>query len=144
MKTTSTQSDLSPELLAIHVVEPGVRPGARAICCKIGKNVRFSTASLESYFFATWEPVAWDALLVAAAVEFADRTRHRPAHKWRRQFELRIPVHNPRLWNSSKVEASLRDALEFLTGDEWHFEFVARRKAVERPAQIQLSLSDSF
>jgi hypothetical protein len=78
MKTATAQSDLSPELLAVHVVEPGVRPGARAICCKIGANVQFSTASLESYFFATWEPVAWDALLVAAAVEFADRTKHRP------------------------------------------------------------------
>jgi len=103
--------------------------------------VEFSTASLESYFFAKWAPVAWDALLVAAAVEFADRTKSRPAYTWRRRFDLRIPVHNPRLWNSSKVESSLRDALEFLTGDEWQFEFVARKKDVERPAQIQLSLS---
>ena len=141
MKTADAQSELSSELLAVHVVEPGVRPRASAVCCKVGENVKFSTDSLESYFFATWEPVAWDALLVAAAVEFADRTKHRPAYVWRRHFELRIPVHNPRLWNSPKVEASLRDVLEFLTGDEWHFEFVARKKDVERPAQIQLSLN---
>ena len=97
MKTAAAQSELSSELLAVHVVEPGVRPRASAVCCKVGENVKFSTASLESYFFATWEPVAWDALLVAAAVEFADRTKHRPAYVWRRHFELRIPVHNPRL-----------------------------------------------
>jgi len=142
MKTAAAQSELSSEpWLAIHVVEPGVRPNASAVRCKIGENIAFSTDSLESYFLATWEPAAWDALLVAAAVEFADRTKNRPVYTWRRHFELRVPVHNPRLWNSSKVEASLRDALEFLTGDEWRFGFVGRKKDVERPAQIQLSLN---
>jgi 7-cyano-7-deazaguanine synthase in queuosine biosynthesis len=125
----------------IHVVEPGVRSGASALRCKIGENVKFTTVSLESYFFAKWAPDAWDALLVAAAVEFADHTKHRPAYTWRRHFALRIPVHHPRLWNSPKVENALRDALEFLTGDEWEFEFVARKKDVPRPAQPQLSLN---
>jgi 7-cyano-7-deazaguanine synthase in queuosine biosynthesis len=49
-------------------------------------------------------------------------------------------MHEPRLWRSSAVEGSLQDALEFLTGDEWRFEFVNRSKVVERPQQIQLSL----
>jgi hypothetical protein len=127
--------------MAVHVVEPGVRPGASALRCKIGENVTFSTDSLESYFFARWEPDAWDALLVAAAVEFADRTKHRPAYTWGRRFALRIPVHHPRLWNSPKVGNALREALEFLTGDEWEFEFVARKKDVARPGQSQLSLN---
>jgi len=141
MKTAAARPEpLSEPVLAIHVVEPGVRPAANALRCKIGENVEFSTASLESYFFARWEPDAWDALLVAAAVEFADKTKRRPAYTWRRHFQLLIPVHNPRLWNSSKVETALRDALEFLTGDEWRFEFVARKKDAERPGQIQLSL----
>lgn len=141
MKTATARTQpISEPDLAIHVVEPGVRPGASSVRCKIGENVEFSTASLESYFFARWEPVAWDALLVAAAVEFADRTKSRPAYTWGRNFELRIPVHNPGLWNSSKVETTLRDALEFLTGDQWRFEFVNRKKDVERPEQIQLSL----
>lgn len=141
MNTAAARSEALPEpSLTIHVVEPGVRPAGRALCCKIGENIQFSTASLESYFFARWEPVAWDALLVAAAVEFADKTKHRPAYTWQRYFALRIPVHNPRLWNSSPVNAPLRDALEFLTGDQWDFEFVARRKDVQRPEQIQLSL----
>lgn len=141
MKTATARFEpLSEPPLAIHVVEPGVRPGAYALRCKIGENVKFTMDSLESYFFARWEPDAWDALLVAAAVEFADRTKRRPAYTWRRHFALRIPVHNPRLWNSSKVETSLRDGLEFLTGDEWRFEFLARKKDAERPEQIQLNL----
>ena len=141
MKAAAARSEpLSEPVLAIHVVEPGVRAGTSALRCKIGEHVEFSTARLESYFFARWEPIAWDVLLVAAAVEFADKAERRPAYTWRRHFELRIPVHNPRLWNSSKVETSLRDALEFLSGDQWRFNFVARKKDAERPEQIQLSL----
>ena len=142
MKTAAARSEpLQAPVTAIHVVEPGVRLGANALRCKIGENIKFTMDSLESYFFARWEPDAWDALLVAAAVEFADRTKHRPAYTWQRHFALRIPVHHPRLWNSPKVQNALRDALEFLTGDEWEFEFVARKKDVPRPAQPQLSLN---
>ncbi len=142
MRTATARSEPLPApVTAVHVVEPGVRSGASALRCKIEENIEFSTESLESYFFARWQPDAWDALLVAAAVEFADRTKRRPAYTWRRHFFLRIPVHHPRLWNSSKVETSLRDALELLTGDEWRFEFVPRKKDVPRPQQIQLSLN---
>jgi hypothetical protein len=141
MRTANGHSEsLSEPVLAIHVFEPGVRPNSGSLRCKIGEHIEFSTASLESYFFARWEPVAWDALLVAAAVEFADRTKHRPAYTWRRHFMLRIPVHDPRLWNSALVETSLRDAVEFLTGDKWQFQFVARRKDATRPEQIPLRL----
>lgn len=140
MKTAAHTTSLSEPVTAIHVAEPGVRTPGSALRCKIGEQVEFSTGSLESYFFAKWEPVAWDALLVAAAVEFADRTKRRPAYTWRRSFEVHVPVHDPRHWSSPKVETTLRDALELLTGDAWRFEFVALRKQVERPAQIQFSL----
>ena len=141
MKTAAARTMSSSEpVIVIHVAEPGVCAASSALRCKIGEQVEFSSTSLESYFFAKWEPIAWDVLLVAAAVEFADRTKRRPAYTWRRFFELRVPVHDPRHWTSPKVETALRDALELLTGDAWRFEFVARRKQVERPAQVQLSL----
>ncbi|HXR75389.1 MAG TPA: 7-cyano-7-deazaguanine synthase [Bryobacteraceae bacterium] len=141
MKTAAAPA-ISPAVshLAIHVAERGVRTPASVLRCGIEDNVEFSTTSLQSYFFSRWDPIAWDALLVAAAVEFADKTQHRPIRLWRRSFDLRVPVHDPRLWNSSKVCATLRDALQFLTGDDWQFEFVARKRAVERPEQIPLSL----
>lgn len=140
MKTAAAPSMVSPAAVAVQVTEPGVRASKGTLRCNIGEHIEFSTASLESYFFAKWEPVAWDVLLLAAAVEFADRTKHRPSYTWRRHFEVRVPVHSPRHWSSAKVVTALRDALEFLTGDEWQFDFVARRKDVARPEQIQLSL----
>lgn len=141
MKTsTATSMSMPDPVVVVHIAEPGVRTYNNALRCKIGENVEFSTAGLESYFFAKWEPIAWDALLLAAAVEFADRTKRRPAYRWRRRFALRVPVHDPRHWSSTKIEAPLRGALEFLTGDEWRFEFIGRRKNAGRPQQIQLSL----
>ena len=140
MKTAAAPAMSSAPHVTVHVAEDGSRTSASVLRCAVGEQIQFSMSSLQSYFFARWEPIAWDALLVAAAVEFADKTQSRPARTWRRHFELRLPVHNPHHWNSTKVESALRDALEFLTGDEWSFEFVQRRRKIERPEQISLSL----
>jgi 7-cyano-7-deazaguanine synthase in queuosine biosynthesis len=110
------------------------------MACRIEREVEFSTESLESYFFAKWEPVAYDALLIAAAVEFADRTRRRPSFTWRREFDVLVPVHDPDRWNDGKVKKSLTDAVSFLTGDVWRFEFRKRKKDETQPQQSKLSL----
>ncbi len=65
--------------IRVDVVEAGARTPRSSLPCVIGQNLKFSTESMESYFFAQWEPVVYDALLVAAAVEYCDRTQRRPA-----------------------------------------------------------------
>lgn len=140
MKEKTNESSASRPCLAIHVTEPGVRTRKGSLSCQIGKHVEFSTASLESYFFAKWEPVAYDALLVAAAVEFGDKTQRRPAYTWQREFELRIPVDDPDRWNDRRVADALHDVLRFLTGDVWRIEFYGRRQPIAQPRQGQLSL----
>ncbi len=129
-----------PTCVAIHVAEPGVHTPKGLLRCEIEQNVKFSTASLESYFFARWEPVAYDALLVAAAVEFGDRTQRRAAYAWQREIELRIPVHDLDRWNATGVADALHDVLGFLTGDRWHLEFYGRARPAEQPHQRSLSL----
>jgi hypothetical protein len=140
MRTPSKESPSSVRGITIDVVEAGVRPRRGSVCCRIGKNVEFSTASLESYFFARWEPVAYDALLVAAAVEFGDRIRHRPAYSWQREIELRIPVHDLERWNNRQVVDSLHESLNFLTGDRWRIGFYQRQNPVNQPQQGMLCL----
>ena len=103
--------------------------------CGIGENLAFSTARMESYFFARWEPALYDALLVAAAVEFCDRTQRRPARGWGREFELRVPVHEPERWNRSDVLGALHEALSFLTGDRWRLRFYGRGQPQSAPVQ---------
>ena len=137
MKAQETPS--ARPLIAIQVAEPGIRTSKGALRCQIGSNVQFSTDSLESYFFARWDAVAYDALLVAAAVEFGDRTQRRPAYTWHREIELRIPVHDLDRWNDPGVSKALHDVLGFLTGDRWQIEFYRRSQPMNQPRQGLLS-----
>jgi hypothetical protein len=137
---TMDETATSIPSLSIHVCEQGTTTRRGALRCQIGREVEFSTSSLESYFFAKWEPTAYDALLIAAAVEFADRTKRRPSFTWRRDFELVIPVHDPDRWNDLTVRTSLADALTFLTGDVWRFKFQCRKNPAAPPRQSKLNL----
>jgi len=138
--TELTEIDLPTPSASVHVVEPGVRVRKGWLRCQIGDNIEFSTESLESYFFARWEPLAYEAMLVAAAAEFADKTLRRPSRMWRRDIALRIPVVNPDRWSDRSVSDSLHDVLNFLTGDSWHIEFYPRKQLMCAPQQSTLSL----
>jgi 7-cyano-7-deazaguanine synthase in queuosine biosynthesis len=127
-------------LIKVHIVEPGTPVRKSWMRCEIGKNVEFSTARLESYCIAKWDPMIYDALLVAAAVEFADKTQRRPSLSWQRELELVVPVHEPERWNEKPVSAALHDALSLLTGDRWQISFCERRQPLSPPNQGQFNL----
>jgi 7-cyano-7-deazaguanine synthase in queuosine biosynthesis len=143
-------SEIEPKtglpLVRVAVLEPGQRAPAKWTPCVIGaqKNLVFSTAQLESYCLSTWKPVIFDALLVAAAVEFCDRIQIRPALGWGRAIEIRIPVHELERWKRRDVHESLVDALNFLTGDRWTIIFVAREKPEAPPQQGQFEIPPSI
>ena len=129
--------------LRVHVAEPGARPVKGAVHCEIDRNLKFSTESLESYFFAEWKEEAYDALLLAAAVEFADKSRRRSSIDWRRSIALRVPVHDVERWQQPAVREALRDALEHLTGDSWDITFYGRKHCASKPRQSPLELPAS-
>lgn len=136
-----SESDIyTAPALKVHVLEPRAQARSHWTPCRIGNNVEFSTDKLESYCVATWEPVIYDSLLLAAAAEFADRTLKRPALSWRREFHLVIPVHEPARWNDKAVLNALLDALDFLTGDRWQIEFTARVAPLDEPKQQHFDL----
>lgn len=118
----------------VDVVEAGRAARRGAAACELGRNIRFSTEALEHYLFVAWEPVVFDVLLVAAAVEFCDKLVRRPQLTWRRSFALRVPVHDIDRWNATPTHSALIDALQFLTGDSWQIEFVARVKPEPSPS----------
>jgi hypothetical protein len=108
--------------------------------CRLGENISFTTARLESYCLSSWRPLVFDALVLAAAVEYCDRIRRRPAVGWGRDFKLRIPVHDLAHWNKPSLLETLHSALNFLTGDRWEVEFVARRHPESAPSQGHFDL----
>jgi 7-cyano-7-deazaguanine synthase in queuosine biosynthesis len=124
----------------VDVVEAGKRARQRRVKCEIGKNIQFSTVGLQSYFFADWSEIAVDLLLVAAAIEFCDRAKARPRLGWSRAFQLRIPVHDVSLWQDPRAVGALTSAINFLTGDLWAIDFVARTMPAERINEVALPL----
>lgn len=126
--------------MRVAVLEKGHRAPSTWEPCWIGDHLSFTTARLESYCLAAWRPLTFDVLLLAAAVEYCDRVLKRPALSWGREFEVRLPVHDPTHWTSREVTDSLHDALNFLTGDRWHLHFVARKKAEVAPSQGHFDL----
>src|ERR1700692_2586807 len=121
--------------IQVDVREEGGRARAGRIPCEIGTNLTFKTHNRAAYFFAKWEPVVFDLILLAASVEFCDRIQRRPALGWGRAFELRLPVHDPDVWNQKSVSDTMHEALELLTGDRWKITFIKRKKPASAPAQ---------
>lgn len=105
---------------------------------KLEDCLQFSTDGLESYSFSRWSPLVFDAMVVAAAIEFGDRVVKRPPHGWCRNISLRIPVHNPSHWNSPEILEALHEAIGFLTGDQWQISFKKRTSEVTSPKQPHL------
>jgi queuosine biosynthesis protein QueC len=126
--------------ISVEVVEAGTRARRGWVQCQISKNIEFNIEHLESFCFADWNPRVYDALLVAAAVEFADRTQRRPELTWQREISLRIPVDDPEHWSGKAVADALRDALFVLTGDQWDIGFYRRGRPLDAPHQWHFAL----
>ena len=79
---------------------------------------------------STLGPGASDLLDIIEAVGTADRLAPRPdatgaGQPWTRSLELTIGVRQPHLWRG--LSSSLEGLLEWLTDDEWQFDFAPRR-----------------
>jgi hypothetical protein len=131
--STDTRVNVNIPEIGIDVIEPGkcARKGRAAL--DMGLDFSFSTERLQSYAFAKWDPVIFDAMVVAAAVEYSDKIVKRPSTGWARRISLRLPVHDPKKWTAPSVATALQEALEFLTGDFWDLEFVHRSTRAPEP-----------
>jgi len=88
---------------------------------------------MQRYLLYSFPDRAWDYARIAAAVYAADRNIKRPSKKgndfWVRKLRLTLPVNEPDFWNLPYTIKLMTEALYFLTGDDWFFEFIgAQRK----------------
>lgn len=88
---------------------------------------RLLEISLEEFigFFGALPSSVCDLLLVASIVYVIDKCvrRSESEDQWTRDFEVRIPVNDPKSWN--RVASALNNALSFLSGDIWSISFRA-------------------
>src|SRR5262245_5208730 len=80
-------------------------------------------------FGESLSPLQADLLDIALACYVADRLTPRRNEKasrsfqWIRTFRLKMAVRVPEVWSSSEVKGDLLGLLQFLTDDNWDFEF---------------------
>jgi 7-cyano-7-deazaguanine synthase in queuosine biosynthesis len=80
-----------------------------------------------------------DLVRVAGAVYVADTVARRGwghgGTRPSRLIELVVEVSNADLWNSPGVQVTLKECLDFLSGDDWHLRFVADPRPRVREVQ---------
>ena len=96
---------------------------------KVGQRISFDPGILTSYCSKGSDPIYYDMLTLAAAVEYADRRKARRLNRRTRNFRVTIPVSKLHIWQQPRVRKLLYDALHHLTSDKWNFKFVESRAA---------------
>lgn len=92
--------------------------------CVVRQDLKIHPQGLQDFSAELLSCLEQDLVLVAGAIAFADRrVRRRRSSGWRREIQLSIPVSNPDSWSHRRVAVPLREAITFLTGDNWEFQF---------------------
>ncbi len=105
-----------------------------AICLQLNHhgpsaNVQLRIQELSDPLSGTLKGRAYDLVRIAAYVYAADQLVSRggdaDAHgdSWRRTFIMCLPVSEPDFWNQSTVCQMLKNALGFVSEDDWSFSF---------------------
>jgi hypothetical protein len=100
----------------------------KAAIAEIGNHIQFVPDILDTFDVKGFAAKHYDLMVLAAAIEFADRRWRRPA-SWLRNLHVTIPVIDHACWSRPEVQSSLRSAMNFLTGDSWRFTFVKAAEA---------------
>ena len=125
---------------SIDIIASDQKAREGCIKVKLGQHIIFDTEELEYFAFASWRPLVYDAMVVAASIEYADRIVLRPRSGWARRLSLSVPVNEYELWASPKVMNSLHNAIRFLTGDYWNISFKPTVDSLRPGRRTPLSL----
>ncbi len=99
--------------------------------CVIGRDLKIDLQALQDYCARLLSETEHDLVVLCGAVMYADRmVPRRRASGWPRDLEVTLPVNVPEAWRQPEVMAALVDALEFVSGDHWRFNFVVGAERV--------------
>lgn len=106
---------------------------------KLGEHARIKTDHIMRYCFAEGDQLQDDLAAVLSGVRMADRACNRQHSKgWARALSVEVPVFALDKWKSPNVSSALTDTLQYLTGDQWSFEFKQRKKIPLSPEQAHV------
>lgn len=128
----------------VRVVERQVPPVEGVKTLMVDKEVGVDARLLLHYCYSQPNPFTYDLMTVVAAARAADREFTRVhSEAWARKLTVEVPVYDVALWRSGPTQALLTQALSYLTGDEWEFDFKARRRRFVPSQEPPLSLGNT-
>src|ERR1700730_12951343 len=102
--------------------------------CVVGREIKIDPRILQDFSATILKPLEHDLVLLSGAVAYADRVvKRRRGSGWSRKLKITLPVSIPKYWENQAVIGSLVDALDYVTGDHWQFEFVPGAKPLTIP-----------
>ena len=96
----------------------------------VGRGYWLDGAAVSRTVFEALPARSADLLEVALAAYTADRLSTRVYNNeasGQRSFQIRIGVREPDIWNDETVSDNLRQLLNWVSGDDWSFEFIKRK-----------------
>lgn len=91
-----------------------------------GSDFHLEFDALDRYFIKDVSPRHLDLLRIAESIFVVDRFVRRKKgkqHTWERVIKLKLELIEPGFWENEEVRDALKQAIDFLTGDDWEFEF---------------------
>jgi hypothetical protein len=132
-------SPLSASCSVLLYENKAPRRANRPIKLKLGDHVRIEADHIQRYCFTDSDSLQDDLAAVLSAVRMADRAcNRRHSKQWARALSVEVPVFDIDRWQSQEVLDALTDALQYLTGDQWRFEFKRRKERPASPGQPHL------
>lgn len=120
------------------------RAVGQELICHVGEDVIYTASRLEAFCFSHMSDVDEELILLSAVVAYADRmVRRTPSSGWLRRLHVVIPVGSPSFWARNGIKNALEDALGFITGDHWTFEFERRTEKLLKPKQREFALGEA-
>src|SRR5712664_1081529 len=102
--------------------------------CVVEREIKINPRVLQDFSATILKPLEHDLVLLSGAVAYADRVvKRRRGSGWSRNLEITLPVSIPKYWQNQAIIRSLVDALDYVTGDYWHFKFVPGAKPLTVP-----------
>jgi len=117
------------------------RSGGRdpAVNLRAGRHFRFDFDAANNSFLSDLPAVLVDLLRIASAIYVVDRlikrrlgNRCKPA----RTIDLQVEVLKAAYWNRSELRDTIREALDFVSGDFWDIAFVQDKSDFRRVKQF--------
>jgi len=111
---------------------------------QLDNGVKAESTFLQEFCNDNDDDFGLDLGALVTGVKYIDRAVRRNTRiSWSRTLTVTVPVIELARWKRPEAMSSLAECLNYLTGDDWHFKFVQRKRPNSRVAQLRAPLQSN-